>query len=157
MGGILQACIGILFVPCKHRLFFLPTLNIALFVCFVVYLTTLFSDSKLLASDEGVISELWIVKDVEGSSRGLILRYYPEIYLQGLKKTTKTLSQDSRYTGRGYRSLPPEYEVGMPTSGPWCSERVPCLCETQLMRFQVLVVMSMNMVVFWDVTPAVWQ
>jgi hypothetical protein len=30
-------------------------------------------------------------KDVEGSDHGLILRYYPVIYLEGLRKTTKNL------------------------------------------------------------------
>jgi hypothetical protein len=28
------------------------------------------------------------------------LRYYPGIYLEGLKKTTRNLSQDGRYPGR---------------------------------------------------------
>jgi hypothetical protein len=28
-------------------------------------------------------------QDVEGSGRGLILRFYPSIYLEGLRKATK--------------------------------------------------------------------
>jgi hypothetical protein len=41
-------------------------------------------------------SELWIAKDLEGIGGGLILRYYPSIRLEGLRKDTKFLSQDSR-------------------------------------------------------------
>jgi hypothetical protein len=45
-----------------------------------------------------------------GSSRGLILRTYPGIHLEGLRKTTKTLSQNSRPQGRDLNSGPPENE-----------------------------------------------
>jgi hypothetical protein len=62
---------------------------------FVVYLTTLVSNSDYIASNEGVVSEWWIGKDVEGSVHGLISRYYPSICLEKRKKTTKNLSQDS--------------------------------------------------------------
>jgi hypothetical protein len=37
---------------------------------------------------------------VEGSGRGLILKYYSGICLEGLTKTTKYLSQYSRSLGR---------------------------------------------------------
>jgi hypothetical protein len=47
---------------------------------FAVYLTTLFSNLGYIASNERVISEWWIGKDLEGSGR-LILRYYPVIRL----------------------------------------------------------------------------
>jgi hypothetical protein len=40
------------------------------------------------------MGEWWIGKDMEGSGRGLILRYYPCICLEGLRKATKILSQD---------------------------------------------------------------
>jgi hypothetical protein len=47
-----------------------------------------------------MISKWWIGKDLEEGGRGQILRYYPGIRLEGLRETTKTLSQDSRYPGR---------------------------------------------------------
>jgi hypothetical protein len=56
--------------------------------------------------------------DLEGSGRGLILRYYPGVCLKGLRKTTKTLSQDNRSPGRGLYPGPPEYEVGVLTTQP---------------------------------------
>jgi hypothetical protein len=40
-------------------------------------------------------------------------RYYPGIYLDGLRKTTKDLSQDSRSPGRDFKPGPAEYEVGV--------------------------------------------
>jgi hypothetical protein len=39
-------------------------------------------------------------KDVEGSGRKLILRYYRGIPLERLRKTTKHFSNDSRSLGR---------------------------------------------------------
>jgi hypothetical protein len=38
------------------------------------------------------------------------LRYYPGICLEGLRKTTKNLSQDNRSPGRDLNPGPPEYE-----------------------------------------------
>jgi hypothetical protein len=37
---------------------------------------------------------------LEGNVRVLILRYYPSIRLQGLRKTSKDLSRDRRSSGR---------------------------------------------------------
>jgi hypothetical protein len=51
------------------------------------------SSLDCIASNGRVINEWWIGKDVERSGRGLILRYYPEICLERLRKTTKTLSR----------------------------------------------------------------
>jgi hypothetical protein len=42
---------------------------------------------------------------------GLIFRYYPGIRLEGLRKTTKPLSQDSRSLGQYLNPVPHEYEV----------------------------------------------
>jgi hypothetical protein len=43
--------------------------------------------------DDKKISEcFWIGKDFVGSGRGLILRHYTGIRLEGLSKTTKTLN-----------------------------------------------------------------
>jgi hypothetical protein len=41
------------------------------------------------------------------------LRYYPRIRLEGLRKTTKTLSQDSRSQIRNLTPGPPKYEAGL--------------------------------------------
>jgi len=43
---------------------------------------------------------------------GLILTYYPGIRLEGLRGTTKTLSQDSRSLGPDLNPGPPKQEVG---------------------------------------------
>jgi hypothetical protein len=51
-------------------------------------------------------------KEMEGSGRGLILRYYPGICLVRVRKTTTNLSQDSRSLGRDLNPGPPEYEAG---------------------------------------------
>jgi hypothetical protein len=40
---------------------------------------------------------------LEGIGRGLILRHYSGIYLQGLKKITNTLSQDILFPGRDFK------------------------------------------------------
>jgi hypothetical protein len=56
------------------------------------------------------ISEWWLGKDSEGSGNGLILRYYPSICLEGLRKTMKNLSlvhlsQGMRYHADSCRAL----------------------------------------------------
>jgi hypothetical protein len=48
---------------------------------------------------------------VERRSRDLILRYYPSICQEGLSKTTKNLTQDSRSPARDLNPEPPEYET----------------------------------------------
>jgi hypothetical protein len=49
---------------------------------------------------------------MEGSDNGRILRYYPEICLEGLRKTMKKLSQYHLPPGRDLNQGPPEYEAG---------------------------------------------
>jgi hypothetical protein len=44
------------------------------------------------------------------------LRYYPGICLEGLRKTTKILSQDSRHPGRDLNQGSPEEEAGVLTT-----------------------------------------
>jgi hypothetical protein len=51
--------------------------------------------------------------DMEGSGRGLILTYYPNIWLKGLRKNHEILRQDSRSPGRDLNPGIPEYEVGV--------------------------------------------
>jgi hypothetical protein len=45
------------------------------------------------------------------------LRYYPGIFLDRLRKTAKTLRQNSRSLGRDLNLGPPEYEAGVNTIG----------------------------------------
>jgi hypothetical protein len=59
-------------------------------------------------------------KDFEGGGRGLILRYYPSIRLEGLRKITKSLSQDSRSPGRDLNPGPLEYEAEVLTTRSRC-------------------------------------
>jgi hypothetical protein len=65
-------------------------------------------------------------KDFEGSGRGLILRFYPDIRLGRLGKTTKRLSQNCRSLGRDSNSGLPEYEARVSTTRPrrWAWHRV---------------------------------
>jgi hypothetical protein len=72
------------------------------------------------ASDEGMISEWWIGKDVEGTGHGLILTYYPGICLEGLRKPTKNRSQDSWSPGWDLNPEPSKYK-GVLTTRPWHS------------------------------------
>jgi hypothetical protein len=46
------------------------------------------------------------------------LRHYPCIWLEGLRKTTKILSQDIRSSLRDLNQGPPEYEAGVLTTQP---------------------------------------
>jgi hypothetical protein len=57
-------------------------------------------------------------KNLEGSGRDRILRYYPGMALEGLGKIRKNVSQDSRSLGRDLNAEPPEYEAGVLTTGP---------------------------------------
>jgi hypothetical protein len=61
-----------------------------------------------------MISKWWIGKDIEGSGRCLILKYYPGIYLEVLEKNHKKTSvRDIRYRGRDLNPRQPEYETEM--------------------------------------------
>jgi hypothetical protein len=46
----------------------------------------------------------------------LNLSYYPSIFLEGLRKTTKNFSQDTRSPGRDLNPGPPEFEAGVLTT-----------------------------------------
>jgi hypothetical protein len=47
-----------------------------------------------------------------------ILKYYPGIRLEGLRKTTKTLNLDGRSAGRDLNPRSPEYKAGVLTTRP---------------------------------------
>jgi hypothetical protein len=49
--------------------------------------------------------------NLKGSGCGLILRYYPGISLEVLRKTTKSLSHDSWSPGQDLNPRSPEYEA----------------------------------------------
>jgi hypothetical protein len=61
---------------------------------FIVGYFTMYSAARLCSFDHR-----WIGKDFEESGRGFI-RYYRGIYLERLRKTTKSLRQDTPYPGR---------------------------------------------------------
>jgi hypothetical protein len=60
-----------------------------------------------------VLRDSWPEKNLQGSGRGLILRYYPGIRMEGMRKTSKLLGQGSRSPGRELNVGPPEYEAGV--------------------------------------------
>jgi hypothetical protein len=44
---------------------------------------------------------------MEGSGCGLIVRHYPSIFLEGMRKTKKSLSQDSQCPSQDLNPGPP--------------------------------------------------
>jgi hypothetical protein len=60
------------------------------------------------------------------------LRYCPGIRLNGLKKPTKNLSQDSRSSGQDLSPGPSEYEAVVLTARPRCS--VQFFCKVNVKR-----------------------
>jgi hypothetical protein len=48
------------------------------------------------------------------------LKYYRSICLEGLKKTSKDLNQDSRSSGQGLNSGSPAYEAGILSTRALC-------------------------------------
>jgi hypothetical protein len=57
-------------------------------------------------------------KDLEGSGRCLILKYYHGTHLEGLRTPTKTLCDDSWHPGQNLNPGPFEYEGGVLTTRP---------------------------------------
>jgi hypothetical protein len=56
--------------------------------------------------------------DKTGSGRGTSLRHYPIIHMEGLMKTTKNFSHDSRPPGRDLNMGSPKYEAEMLATRP---------------------------------------
>jgi hypothetical protein len=48
------------------------------------------------------------------------LRYYPNIHLEGLRKASNNLGQDSKSLVRDLNPRPPKYEAGVLTTRPGC-------------------------------------
>jgi hypothetical protein len=63
------------------------------------------------AENQRLIDELPVHDEKCGVWCTVILRHYSSIRLKELSKTTKPLSQDSRFPGRYLNSGPPEYEA----------------------------------------------
>jgi hypothetical protein len=74
---------------------------------------------------------------LEGIGSDLILKYYPDICPEELRKAKQNLSQDSRFSGRDLNPIPPDYDAGELT--------------TRLRRTAV----TMSIMTLWVVTPCV--
>jgi hypothetical protein len=69
-----------------------------------------------MVSNKMVISEWYIGDYIEEIGRGLILRYYPGICLEELRKTMEILSRNSRSRGRElYGIISAMLTVSLPT------------------------------------------
>jgi hypothetical protein len=56
--------------------------------------------------------------DLERSGRDIILRYYLNIRMEGLWKTTKNISRDTWFSGRDLNPESIEYESRVSTTRP---------------------------------------
>jgi hypothetical protein len=85
------------------------------------------------------------------------LRYYPVICLEGLRKTTKNLSQDRRSLGRDLNPGPPEYEAGVLTTRPRRSVSPVLPLGTENWNFPVALkeIFNLELVVAWLLGPTV--
>jgi hypothetical protein len=64
-----------------------------------------------------MISEWWLIgNDLVGNGHCLILRHYPSIRLEGLRKTMKTSTRIAGCWGQQLNLGPLEYEVGVLTT-----------------------------------------
>jgi hypothetical protein len=92
-----------------------------------------------------MISERWwIGKDLVGSGRGIILRHYPGIRLDGLRKTTNSSITITSCRGRESNPEPPEYEVAALIIRPRRSVQKNC-GTTNLIRLRPLLYLSFPM------------
>jgi hypothetical protein len=75
----------------------------------------LLSITQIIVLSGKMISEQWIGMDVEGSCSD-----YPEICLEGLRKTMKNLSQDSWSQDQDLNLRLPKSEAVVLTAWLWC-------------------------------------
>jgi hypothetical protein len=81
---------------------------------FVVFNDAFFSADEHVASNERVISEWW--NGNKGFGRNWSWpnsKVLSDISMEGLRKTMKKLSQDSRFLGRDLGSRPTDYQAGV--------------------------------------------
>jgi hypothetical protein len=90
----------------------------------VVYLTTL-SGAQTIYSVEWEDDE-WRMnwKGCERKRSWSNLRYFPGIFVEGPRKATQNLSQDSRSLGIDLNPGPPEYEAARPLNRPLFSSKL---------------------------------
>jgi hypothetical protein len=100
----------------------LPRCYACLYVCCLFY--GALSATQTVLSNERIIGEWWIGKDLEGSGRGLIEGTSSEFAWRD-RKSTNILNQDSRSTGRDFNLGPPEYEARALTT--WLRRWALCL------------------------------
>jgi hypothetical protein len=74
--------------------------------------------------------------NLEGSGRGLILRNYPGIRLEGLRQITITC-QDCRSLGRDLNPGPPKYEAGVLATRPRRSVNTTNSTLKKIMTFTI--------------------
>jgi hypothetical protein len=104
-------------------------------ICFYLIICGLFNDAvgtpNCIVSYGRMISEQLMRKDVKGSSRS------PSICLEGLRKTTKSLGQDSGSPGPDLNTRFPEYEAAVFPfpSNVRCVAEVTTPCITVLIKF----------------------
>jgi hypothetical protein len=81
------------------------------------FICSLFNDTSSVAQTIKRRLKGWYVNDelerMRNEASWLNLIYYPAVYLEGLRNTTKNLNQDSRYSGRDLNQGLSEYEVGL--------------------------------------------
>jgi hypothetical protein len=81
-------------------------------------------------------------------------RQYHGVCLEGLRKTTTNLNQDSQSPGRGLEPGPPKYEAGVITTRIWCSRtwslKVHCV---GILSSECRPVSDLTMIVSCDVAP----
>jgi hypothetical protein len=76
----------------------------------------------------------------KGFGRGIILRYYPGTYLEGLRKPTKKLNQDSRSPGTRFE--PGTYRVRSRSAGDIIKQKHHRLQRNVRKSAEVLIVAS---------------
>jgi hypothetical protein len=82
----------------------------------MVYLTTISEQFRLYNVEWKGGRQIMNSKGFGRSGRDLILTSYVGICLEGLTKTTRNLSQDSRPLGRDLNTGPSKYEAGVLTT-----------------------------------------
>jgi hypothetical protein len=90
-----------------------------------IIVSSLFYDAlsvtRLYSVDDRVKSEWWwIGKDLVGSFRGLVLRYYHGIHWREWGKSWKTSIRIAGHRSRDLKSGPPEYYAGVLTIQTQC-------------------------------------